>query len=183
MDSLLNVNRPHSHRQGPSPRPRSRFRRQAHGSPRTLWYLECVPPSGTGRTPETIRCWLMKMAPPAGLEPAPPLGGGAHRRRCGTPSLTERNGTIHGPAARRPKQVIRVTAGANFTGSCPVYQIPAVECGTSRADRYISRPTRPMHPLAFGICRARLNLVWKRTPPIAFESGSSLPFSSTGRMF
>ena len=50
---------------------------------------------------------------------------------------------------------------ANFT-DIPVYQIPAIECGTSRADRYISRPTRPMHPLAFGICCARLNLVWKR---------------------
>ena len=37
------------------------------------------------------------MVPPAGLEPAPPLGGGAHRRRFGTPSLTERNGTVRGP--------------------------------------------------------------------------------------
>ena len=123
------------------------------------------------------------MVVPAGFEPARRLYFQVHRRGTRTPGRTERNGTIHGPVTRRPKQVIRVTAGANFTGSCPVYQIPAIECGTSRADRYISRPTRPMHPLAFGICCARLNLVWKRTPPIAFESGLSLPFSSTGRMF
>lgn len=54
-----------------------------------------------------------RLAPPAGLEPAPSFRLKARRRRCSAPSLTERNGTIHGPATG-PREITVVVAEANL---------------------------------------------------------------------
>ena len=55
----------------------------------------------------------LRLAPPAGLEPAPSFRLKARRRRCSAPSLTERNGTIHGPATG-PREITVVVAEANL---------------------------------------------------------------------
>lgn len=43
-------------------------------------------------------------------------------------------------------------------------KVLATECGACHVDRYISRPARPVHPLALGICCARLNQSPKGAP-------------------
>ena len=78
---------------------------------------------------------------------------------------------------------IQVTAGANFTGLHPVYQIPRYRMWNFTC-RLLYLPPYPTDA-PFGIRHllrtAQSGL--EAAPPIAFESGSSLPFSSTGRMF
>lgn len=65
---------------------------------------------------------------PAGIEPARRHYFQAHRRGACTPSLTERNGTIHGPASRVPRQ--RGHGRVNFTGVSPDLSNLAALCST-----------------------------------------------------
>ena len=107
---------------------------------------------------------------PAGIEPARRHYFQAHRRGTRTPSLTERNGTIHGPATRFPLH------SSHGEGEMPLAKVLAIECGTCHADRYISRPTRPCHLLGIGIYRARLNPVLGRLNPSLCRQGKSSVF-------
>lgn len=108
---------------------------------------------------------------PAGIEPARRHYFQAHRRGACTPSLTERNGTIHGPDTCFP-YLHRVVAKAK----CRLAKVLANLCGTRHADRYISRPTRPAHLLVLGIYRARLNPVSGRLNPSLCRQGKSSVF-------
>ena len=84
-------------------------------------------------------------------------------------------------SSHMPSVFIRVTAGANFTGLYPVYQIPRY-----RMRNFTCRPLYlPPYPTnaPFGIWHllrtAHSGL--KATLPIAFDGWVSIPFSSTGR--
>lgn len=115
------------------------------------------------------------MVVPSGLEPARRLYFRVHRRGTCAPGFTERNGTIHGPVACRPYP-FESRQGQTLPACVRPIKSPAVECGTPHADRYISRPTRPVHPLAPGISCARLTPVWKRLYPSPLTAGRVFRF-------
>ena len=95
---------------------------------------------------------------PAGIEPARRHYFQAHRRGTRTPSLTERNGT-----SRQ-----RLWPG----------QTRYVDAVNSGALAYLSRPTRPAHLLALGICCARFDPVLHRLHPCDLSAGDVFRLAS-----